>query len=137
MEITPTLSIPDNEFTFTFLRASGPGGQNVNKVASSVQLRFDVRNSPSLHGQVKDRLAKLAGARMTQEGVLVIEANRYRTQERNRSDALERLSALIEKATRRPRIRRATRPSLAARAKRVDSKKRRATLKKQRQSVDE
>jgi ribosome-associated protein len=137
MEITPTLSIPDNEFSFTFFRASGPGGQNVNKVASSVQLRFDVRNSPSLHGQVKDRLAKLAGTRMTQEGVLVIEASRYRTQERNRADALERLFMLIEKATRRPRIRRATRPSPAARAKRVESKKRRATIKKQRQSLDE
>ena len=137
MEITPTLSIPDNELTFSFVRSSGPGGQNVNKVATAAQLRFDVRNSPSLPAEVKERLIKLAGYRMTQDGVLVIEAKRYRAQEQNRADALLRLTVLLEKAARRPRVRHATRPSLAARVKRVESKKKRGAVKKQRQSLDE
>ena len=98
MEITPTLSIPDNELTFTFVRSSGPGGQNVNKVATAAQLRFDVRNSPSLSVEVKERLAKLAGIRMTQDGILIIEARRYRTQEQNRADALLRLIGLDPKS---------------------------------------
>ena len=137
MEITPTLSIPDNELTFSFVRSSGPGGQNVNKVATAAQLRFDVRNSPSLPAEVKERLIKLAGYRMTQDGVLVIEAKRYRAQEQNRADALLRLTVLLEKAARRPRVRHATRPSRAARVKRVESKKKRGAVKKQRQSLDE
>ena len=137
MEITPTLSIPDNELTFSFVRSSGPGVQNVNKVATAAQLRFDVRNSPSLPAEVKERLIKLAGYRMTQDGVLVIEAKRYRAQEQNRADALLRLTVLLEKAARRPRVRHATRPSLAARVKRVESKKKRGAVKKQRQSLDE
>jgi ribosome-associated protein len=137
LEITPTLSIPDNELTFTFIRSSGPGGQNVNKVATAAQLRFDVRNSPSLPAEVKERLVKLAGTRMTQDGVMVIEAKRYRTQEQNRADALLRLTVLLEKAARRPRVRHATQPSLAARVKRVESKKKRGAVKKQRQSLDE
>ena len=137
MEITPTLSIPDNELTFTFVRSSGPGGQNVNKVATAAQLRFDVSNSASLTVEVKERLAKLAGIRMTQGGILIIEARRYRTQEQNRADALLRLSALIQKASHCPRTRLATRPGLSARIKRVESKKKRGAVKKQRQSLEE
>jgi ribosome-associated protein len=137
MEITPTLSIPDNELTFTFVRSSGPGGQNVNKVATAAQLRFDVRNSVSLTVEVKERLVKLAGVRITQDGILIIEAKRYRTQEQNRADALLRLSALIQKAAYRPRTRLATRPGLSARTKRIESKKKRGAVKKQRQSLEE
>lgn len=131
MEIT----IPENELNFSFVRSSGPGGQNVNKVATAAQLRFDVRNSPSLRADVKERLAKLAGTRMTQDGMLVIEAKRYRTQEQNRADALGRLAALLEKASKRPTIRRATRPSLNARVKRMDSKKKHGVVKKLRQTA--
>ncbi len=137
MQITPTLTIPDSELSFSFIRSSGPGGQNVNKVATAAQLRFDVHNSPSLTAEVKARLVSLAGTRMTQEGVLVIEAKRYRTQEQNRVDAELRLTALLEKAVRRPRVRYATRPSLTARIKPVESKKKRGTIKKQRRSLDE
>jgi ribosome-associated protein len=137
LQITTSIAIPDNELTFTFIRASGPGGQNINKVATAAQLRFDVSNSPSLPAEVKARLGKLAGARMTQEGVLVIEAKRYRTQEKNRADALLRLTGLLAKAAHRPRVRHATRPSLAARDKRVEFKKKRGAVKKQRQSLDE
>jgi ribosome-associated protein len=133
MEITPSLTIPENELTFSFIRSSGPGGQNVNKVATAAQLRFDVRNSPSLTADIKERLAGLAGTRMTQDGTLVIEAKRYRTQEQNRADALMRLAVLVEKATHRPRVRHATRPSLTARIKRVETKKKRGAVKKLRQ----
>ena len=133
MEIEPGFSIPESELNFSFVRASGPGGQNVNKVATAAQLRFDVRNSPSLTLDVKERLARLAGTRMTQEGMLVIEAKRYRTQEQNRADAQLRLAGLIEKATHKPRVRHATRTSLAARAKRVETKKKRGAVKKLRQ----
>ena len=137
MEIIPGLTIPENELTFSFVRSSGPGGQNVNKVATAAQLRFDVRNSPSLTLEVKERLVSLAGSRMTQDGMLVIEAKRYRTQEQNRADALLRLTDLIEKATHRPKVRHTTRPSLSARIKRVESKKKRGAVKKQRQPSDE
>jgi ribosome-associated protein len=130
LQITPTLTIPDDELIFTFVRASGPGGQNVNKVATAAQLRFDVRNSPSLPAEVKERLARLAGVRMTLDGVLVIEARRYRTQEQNRLDARQRLVTLIQKALVRPKKRRPTRPSATAKAKRVDTKKRRGTIKR-------
>jgi ribosome-associated protein len=124
------ISLPDSELTFSFVRSSGPGGQNVNKVATAAQMRFDVRNSPSLPVEVKERLVKLAGTRMTQAGVLVIEAKRYRTQEQNRADALLRLEVLLEKAVHLPRVRRATQPSLSARVKRVESKKKRGALKR-------
>ena len=137
MQITPTLTILDSELSFSFVRASGPGGQNINKVATAVQLRFDVRNSASLPADLKERLIKLSGARMTQDGELLIEAKRYRTQEQNRADALLRLTGLLEKAARRPRIRRATRPSLAARAKRIETKKKRGVIKKQRQTYED
>ena len=137
MEITPTISILDSELNFTFVRSSGPGGQNVNKVSTAAKLRFDVLKSASLTVDVKERLAKLAGIRMTQDGILIIEAKRYRTQEQNRADALLRLSALIQKAANRPRTRLAIRPGLSARIKRVESKKKRGAVKKQRQSLDE
>jgi ribosome-associated protein len=137
MEITRFLSIIDDELTFTYVRASGPGGQNVNKVATAAKLRFDVRHSPSVPREVKERLEKLAGNRMTQDGVLIIEAKRYRTQEQNRVDALLRLRVLLEKAEQRPRVRQATRPSMSAHRRRLESKKKRAAVKKQRQPVEE
>ena len=137
MEITPGFTIQENELIFSFVRSSGPGGQNVNKVATAAQLRFNVRNSPSLTVEVKEQLTKMAGTRITQEGILVIEAKRYRTQEQNRADALLRLAVLLEKATHRPKVRHPTRPSLSARVKRVESKKKRGAVKKQRQPSDE
>ncbi|NMB89094.1 MAG: aminoacyl-tRNA hydrolase, partial [Chloroflexi bacterium] len=129
---TPTVHLDESELHFDFIRAAGPGGQNVNKVASSVQLRFDVRHSPSLAPEVKERLIRLAGSRVTEEGVLVIEAKRYRTQEQNRFDATQRLVAWIQKALERPKVRKATRPSLTARAARVGAKKKRGELKRTR-----
>jgi ribosome-associated protein len=134
MKITSTLSIPDNEVVLTFIRASGPGGQNVNKVSTTCQLRFDIRNSPVLPLEVKERLLRLAGTRLTQEGVIIIEAKRYRTQEQNRHDAEARLVFLIQKAMTRPKKRRPTRPSMAAKAERIETKKRRGTIKRLRQS---
>ena len=122
IEISSSVRIEDSEIQYDFIRASGPGGQNVNKVASSVQLRFDVRNSPALEPDIKERLIKLAGSRMTDEGILIIEAKRYRTQEQNRFDAIQRLITLIQKALEKPKVRRATRPSLTAKAARVDRK---------------
>jgi len=137
MEINSSLKIQESELIFSFVRSSGPGGQNVNKVATAAHLRFDVRNSPSLSVEMKERLARLAGTRMTHDGTLVIEAKRYRTQEQNRADALLRLTGLLEKATIQPKIRHATRPSLTARIKRVATKKKRGALKKLRQPSSE
>jgi ribosome-associated protein len=135
MEITTTLTIPDDELVVTFIRASGPGGQNVNKVATAAQLRFHVFNSQSLPAEVKERLVRLAGSRLTLDGVLVIEARRFRTHEQNRHDAEQRLAALIQKALVIPKKRRPTRPGAAARAKRVDTKKRRGTIKRLRRLI--
>jgi len=132
IEVTSTVKIDESEIQLDFIRASGPGGQNVNKVASSVQLRFDVRNSHSLDPDVKERLIKLAGSRMTDEGILIIEAKRYRTQEQNRFDATERLKTWIQKALEVPKFRRATRPSLTAKAARVGDKKKRGEIKRTR-----
>lgn len=135
IEVTPSVKIDESEIQLDFIRASGPGGQNVNKVASSVQLRFDVRNSPSLYPDIKERLIKLAGSRMTDEGILIIEAKRYRTQEQNRFDAIQRLITLIQKALEKPKVRRATRPSLTAKAARVDDKKKHSEIKRTRRQV--
>ncbi len=129
IRITSRLAIDDREVDESFVRASGPGGQNVNKLSTAVQLRFDVRGSPSLPGDVKARLERLAGARLTRDGVLVIIAQRHRTQARNRQDALDRLIDLIRRAAVAPTPRRATRPTAASRERRIESKKRRAGIK--------
>ena len=134
IEITPNLSLDESELSFDFIRASGPGGQNVNKVASAIKLYFDVRASPSLSEDVKKRLEILAGNRMTADGVLVINARRYRTQEQNRQDAIQRLVALIQKALEPPKPRKKTRPSVAARAARLEEKKRRGLVKRLRRN---
>ncbi|MEO6145923.1 MAG: alternative ribosome rescue aminoacyl-tRNA hydrolase ArfB [Sulfuriferula sp.] len=135
IRITRTLAIPDNEIQEQFIRASGPGGQNVNKVSSAVQLRFDVVHSPSLPEEVRARLIILAGRRISQDGVLTIEAQRFRTQGRNRDDARVRLADLIRSATEVAELRRATRPTRASQRRRLDSKQKRGDTKKQRRAV--
>ncbi len=137
IEITSTIKIDEGEIQLDFIRASGPGGQNVNKVASSVQLRFDVRNSSSLEPAVKERLIKLAGSRVTEDGILIIEAKRYRTQEQNRFDATQRLITWIQKALEKPKERKATRPSVTAKAARVGDKKKHGEVKRIRRYVPE
>jgi len=132
IEVTSRIAIDEGEIEEHFVRASGPGGQNVNNVATAVQLRFDVAGSPSLPENVRVRLAALAGRRLNRSGVLVIEARRYRTQERNRRDALDRLLALIRRAAEPQRPRRKTRPSKAARQARLEAKKRRGDAKRRR-----
>ncbi len=132
IETSSTICLNENELQIDYIRATGPGGQNVNKVSTAVQLRFDVSNSGSLSDVVKARLIKLAGSRMTEEGILLIEAKRYRTQEQNRLDAVQRLIALIEKASILPKERLATRPSLSAKAERMTEKKKRGEIKQSR-----
>ena len=136
ISITPEISLGEDELDERFIRASGPGGQNVNKVASAVQLRFDVAHSPSLSPDVRSRLAVLCGRRLTKDGVLVIDAQRFRTQERNRADALARLIALIARAAERPTPRRATRTPKAAKRKRFETKKARGHVKRLRGKPD-
>ena len=130
IEVTPSVSIEESEIQFDFIRSTGPGGQNVNKVATAVQLRWDVRATTALPPDVKERLARLAGSRITGEGVLIIEARRYRTQEQNRFDAVQRLVALVQKALAAPKPRRKTRPSVTASAARVGAKRQRGELKR-------
>jgi ribosome-associated protein len=130
VRITEKISIDEREIEESFVRASGPGGQNVNKLSTAVQLRFNVRGSRSLPEELKGRLARLAGSRLTRDGVLIIIAQTHRTQARNREDALDRLIALIRRAAIAPKLRRPTRPTKASRERRIESKKRRAGVKK-------
>lgn len=132
LQVSSSVSIDEREITYDYLRAAGPGGQNVNKVATAVQLRFDLRGSSSLTPAAKLRLASLAGRRLTKEGILVIDARRYRTQEQNRLDATARLIGLIRQALVKPKPRRATRPTQAAKARRIESKIKHARIKKTR-----
>lgn len=136
IRMTDRISLDESELEETFVRASGPGGQNVNKISSAVQLRFDVAASPNVPAHVKERLIMLAGRRMTREGVLVISAQRFRTQERNRADALERLAGLIEEAAKPVIIRRATRPTLASKVRRREAKSVRGKVKALRRAPD-
>ena len=132
IEITPTLQLDDAEFQLEFIRSSGPGGQNVNKVSSACQLRWDVNATTALPPEVKARLLRLAGNRATDEGILIIEARRYRTQEQNKLDAFSRLAALVRQALQTPKPRKKNHPSVTSSAARVDEKKRRGVVKRTR-----
>ena len=132
LRVTDIISIDDSELEESFVRSSGPGGQSVNKVSSAVQLRFDARGSPSLPNDVAIRLMRLAGSRLTKEGVIVIVAQSYRDQARNRAEARERLVELIREAAVKPTPRRATKPTKAAKKRRLEGKKRRGDIKKMR-----
>lgn len=127
--VTPRIALDESEIGETFVRASGPGGQNVNKVSTAVELRFDAANSPNLTDPIRTRLRVLAGRRMTRDGVIVIDAQRFRTREMNRADALDRLVELIRAATHVPKPRRATRPTLASKERRLEGKERRGRVK--------
>jgi ribosome-associated protein len=132
IQITPNLAIDESEIAEQFVQASGPGGQNVNKVATAVQIRFDVEHSPSLTNDIRARLTRLAGRRMNKEGVLVITARRFRTQERNRADARHRLVELLRRSTTPQKPRKKTRPSKAEKRRRLDDKAARSRLKRMR-----
>ena len=133
IQATPSIAIDESEIEESFVRASGPGGQHVNKVSSAVQIRFDARRSPSLPNEVAIRLMKLAGSKLTQDGVIVIVAQTHRSQKRNREEAMERLLELIRAAAVRPQVRRATKPTKASKERRLASKERRSGVKAGRQ----
>ena len=135
IRVTDTIFLDEREISEEFVRSSGPGGQNVNKVSTAVQLRFSVAGSPSLPEGVRVRLMKLAGKRITSEGILVIDAQRFRTQLRNRQDAIQRLLDLIRKAAEKPRLRRRTKPPAGAKERRLEVKRMRSRIKKQRRNV--
>ena len=136
IEITPEISLDESELQFRFIRASGPGGQNVNALATAVQLRFDVASSSSLPDALRARLTALAGRRLSDDGILVIEAKRFRSQAINRRDAVERLVALIRRAAQPPKPRRKTRPSRAAKERRLTTKRQRSETKRRRQTTE-
>ena len=137
IRITKNIAIDESEIKYDFVRASGPGGQHVNRTATAVQLRFDVANSPSLPQGVRQRLVRLAGSQITAGGVLIIEASRFRSQHRNREDAIDRLVELIGRAAKKPRVRRKTKPTRAARERRLRAKRRRSELKRARRPSQE
>lgn len=135
IRITPTIAIHENEIKLSFIKSSGPGGQHVNKVATAVQLRFDVKNSPSLSEAVRKRLIRLAGDKMTKDGVLIIQARRFRKQERNRQDARDRLIKLIQNASIQPKTHIKPKPTRASKERILAAKRRRGEIKKMRQWV--
>lgn len=134
-QIAPDIEIDENDIAYEFVRSSGPGGQHVNKVATAVQLRFDAKQAGTIPSAVYTRLKALAGKRMTEDGVIIIQAQRFRSQERNRQDALERLVALIRKATQKPKHRKPTKPTRASKERTLAAKKHRSRLKQTRQRV--
>ncbi|MBW2623522.1 MAG: aminoacyl-tRNA hydrolase [Deltaproteobacteria bacterium] len=135
IQITPDIFIKESEIQEEFIRSSGPGGQNVNKVSSAVQLKFDVEGSPSLPEDVRQRLLRLGGKRITSNGVLIVKAQKFRTQERNRQDALERLIELVRKAAVKPKPRRRTRPTSKSKENRLEGKRQRSQVKRARKSI--
>ena len=135
INIPPTIAILEKEIKLDFIRSSGPGGQNVNKVSTAVQLRFDVKNSPSLSDDVRSRLVRLAGRNITEHGVLIIRAGRFRKQERNRQDAMDRLKKLIRKASEKPNIRIKTQPNRAVKERMLAAKRHRSKIKRMRRRV--
>ena len=135
IRVNQAILVDEREIHLEFVRSSGPGGQNFNKVATSVQLRFDVENSPSLPEEIRHRMIRLGGKKITSEGVLIIEAKRFRTQEKNRQDAINRLITLISKASEKPKYRRKTKPTLASKKRRLDIKRHRSQTKTRRRST--
>ena len=136
LKINSTLSVDENEIIFDFVRASGPGGQNVNKRSTAVQLRFDIVNSPSLPDTVKNKLIKISGSKVSDKGILIIHAHRYRTQGKNRTDSINRFVNLLQKASQKTKYRKKTKPPISVNEKRLKIKRRRSIIKKQRRPID-